>query len=93
MDRETSQFSSVADMLRAYRGGDFLNGRTASFALYGPSCDASDMLPGRVELPEDIRAGDYLEFGDIGDYSLSGRTRSNRCYSDRIIQISPIEKS
>ncbi len=79
--------------VRAYRGGDLLNGRTASFALYGPTCDASDMLPGRVELPGDIRAGDHLEFDDVGAYSLSGRTRFNGYYSDRIIQISPRKTS
>jgi ornithine decarboxylase len=60
----------------------------ASYRLYGPTCDASDVLPGEVELPEDVRVGDYLEFGQIGAYSLSGRTRFNGHYSERIAHIS-----
>lgn len=61
---------------------------TATFALYGPTCDASDVLPGTIELPEGVRSGDYLEFGQIGAYSLSGRTRFNGHYSERIVRIS-----
>jgi ornithine decarboxylase len=55
--------------------------------LYGPTCDASDVLPGEVELPADVGSGDYLEFGQIGAYSLSGRTRFNGLFSDRIVHI------
>jgi ornithine decarboxylase len=73
--------------VRAYRRGKLLTGPEASFTLYGPTCDASDVLPGEVLLPRDIRAGDHLEFGHIGAYSLAGRTRFNGHYSDRIIEI------
>jgi ornithine decarboxylase len=45
------------------------------------------VLPGEVELPEDIAPGDYLEFGNIGAYSLSGRTNFNGHYSDDIVTI------
>jgi ornithine decarboxylase len=72
---------------RAYRGGEPLNDALTPFRLYGPTCDASDVLPGEVELPANIRAGDHLEFGQIGAYSLSGRTRFNGLYSERIVQI------
>jgi ornithine decarboxylase len=72
---------------RAYRGGQPLKGALAPFRLYGPTCDASDVLPGEVELPASIRAGDHLEFGQIGAYSLSGRTRFNGLYSERIVHI------
>jgi ornithine decarboxylase len=74
--------------VRAYRKGERLEGATASFTLFGPTCDSSDELPGGVELPEDIRPGDHLEFGSIGAYSLSGRTDFNGHYSDRIVEIS-----
>jgi ornithine decarboxylase len=78
---------------RAYRGGELLKGALAPFRLYGPTCDASDVLPGEVELPTGIRAGDHLEFGQIGAYSLSGRTRFNGLYSERIVHItSPDEQ-
>jgi ornithine decarboxylase len=73
--------------VRALRDARRLEGPAASFRLYGPTCDASDVLPGEVELPADVRAGDYLEFGQIGAYSLSGRTRFNGHYSERIVRI------
>jgi len=79
--------------VRAYRAGKPLQSSRGSFTLYGPTCDAVDVLPGEVELPADIRAGDHLEFGQIGAYSLSGRTRFNGLYSDRIVHItSPAER-
>ena len=77
---------------RAYRAGELLSGAQQPFRLYGPTCDASDVLPGEVDLPADIQAGDHVEFGQIGAYSLSGRTRFNGLYSDRIVRItSPAE--
>jgi ornithine decarboxylase len=46
----------------------------AEFALYGPTCDSSDYLPGPFVLPEDVREGDYIEIGQIGAY---GRVLAN----------------
>ncbi|MDX1499729.1 MAG: hypothetical protein R3176_07525 [Woeseiaceae bacterium] len=72
---------------RAYRGDQPLDGERAAFRLYGPTCDSGDMLPGDVELPANIRAGDWIEFGSIGAYSLHGRTDFNGFYSDTIVTI------
>lgn len=78
--------------VRAFRDGKPLDGETMDFLVNGPTCDSTDMLPGLVPLPVDIRAGDYLEFGNIGAYSIGGRTDYNGFYSDRIVQItSPAE--
>jgi ornithine decarboxylase len=74
--------------VRAYRDGEVLTGPEASFELYGPTCDGSDVLPGAVTLPDCIRPGDHLEFGRTGAYSVSGRTRFNGHFSDRIVEIS-----
>jgi ornithine decarboxylase len=49
--------------------------REAEFALYGPTCDSSDYLPGPFVLPECVREGDYIEIGQIGAY---GRVLANR---------------
>ena len=76
---------------RVWRGSEPLLGPTECFRLYGPTCDASDVLPGEVDLPAAVRTGDYLEFGRIGAYSLSGRTRFNGLYSDRIVQLTDPE--
>jgi ornithine decarboxylase len=63
------------------------------FQVNGPTCDSTDTLPGLVPLPVDIRPGDYLEFGNIGAYSIGGRTDYNGFYSDRIVTItSPTER-
>lgn len=72
---------------RAYRDGRLLEGRHRSFQLLGPTCDGTDVMPGEVELPADIAPGDYLEFGKLGAYSLSGRTAFNGHYSDDIVTI------
>ena len=64
--------------VRVYRDGELLLGESAGFRLFGPTCDSFDELPGDVTLPADIQAGDYLEFGGIGAYSLAGRTPLQR---------------
>ena len=73
--------------VRTYRDALPHEGETMDFQLSGPTCDSTDTLPGLVPLPVDIRAGDYLEFGNIGAYSISGRTDFNGYYSDRIVTI------
>ncbi len=76
--------------VRAFRDGAELSGNSSSFRLYGPTCDSTDVLPGEVPLPTDIRPGDYLEFSNIGAYSLAGRTDFNGHYSDQIVMLSPL---
>lgn len=78
--------------VRVYRNGKPHEGETIEFQINGPTCDSMDTLPGLVQLPVDTRPGDYLEFGNIGAYSLTGRTDYNGFYSDRIVTItSPSE--
>ena len=73
--------------VRAYREGAPHRGETMPFIVNGPTCDSKDTLPGMVELPQDIRIGDHLEFGNIGAYSLSGRTDFNGYFSDHVVTI------
>jgi ornithine decarboxylase len=73
--------------VKAYRNGREMQGEQRKFRLYGPTCDSTDVLPGDVELPADIRPGDYLEFGNIGAYSLAGRTSFNGHFSSDIVTI------
>lgn len=73
--------------VRGYRNGEPYEGENMEFTLHGPTCDSTDTLPGVVPLPRDIQAGDHLEFGNIGAYSISGRTDYNGHYSDRIVAI------
>ena len=76
---------------RALRGSEPLVGNLHSFRLFGPTCDSSDRMPGRVELPANIDIGDYIEFGSMGAYSLSGMTRFNGFYSDDVVTINSCE--
>jgi len=76
---------------RVYRGDRPLQGALLAFRLYGPTCDSGDVLPGTVELPENIQVGDQIEFGSIGAYSLSGRTDFNGFYSDTVVRIESVK--
>ncbi|MET0842030.1 MAG: type III PLP-dependent enzyme, partial [Methyloceanibacter sp.] len=49
----------------------------AEFALYGPTCDSSDFLPGPFVLPDSVREGDYIEIGQIGAYGRVFASRFN----------------
>ncbi|NKB38600.1 MAG: hypothetical protein GKR93_15810 [Gammaproteobacteria bacterium] len=70
---------------RVFRQGQILTGKTQTFSVFGPTCDSSDELPVAIELPGDIDVGDHIEFGNIGAYSLSGRTDFNGFYSDNVV--------
>ena len=47
------------------------------FALWGPTCDDMDHMKGPFTLPADVRAGDYLEIGQLGAYGQAMRTGFN----------------
>ncbi len=47
------------------------------FRAFGPSCDSADTLTHPLHLPEDIREGDWLEFGQLGAYSTAFQSRFN----------------
>ena len=72
---------------RVFRDARPFNGKTRPFELLGPTCDSDDKLRGLVELPADIDVGDYIEFGSIGAYSLSGRSDFNGFFSDTVVTI------
>ena len=72
---------------RTYHDAKPFNGATQAFQLFGPTCDSDDKLRGLVDLPVDIAIGDYIEFGAIGAYSLSGRTDFNGFFSDAVVNI------
>lgn len=47
------------------------------FGFYGPTCDSLDIMKGPFLLPENIKAGDYIEIHNLGAYSKSLRTTFN----------------
>jgi ornithine decarboxylase len=51
--------------------------KTVGFSFYGPTCDDLDHMAGPIELPADVKAGDYVEIGMLGAYGCAMRTRFN----------------
>jgi ornithine decarboxylase len=49
----------------------------APFALYGPTCDSIDYMPGPFYLPESIGEGDHIEIGNLGAYGRVMATQFN----------------
>lgn len=49
----------------------------ADFSFYGPTCDDMDHMQGPFELPADVKAGDYIEVGQLGAYGQAMRTGFN----------------
>jgi ornithine decarboxylase len=62
-------------------------GRLAPFKAFGPTCDALDVLHYLIDLPEDIAAGDWIEFQRLGAYSCALRTQFNGFYPDTFVEI------
>jgi ornithine decarboxylase len=63
---------------RLVRDGQFSSSELQQpFALYGPTCDSIDYMPGPFMLPPDVRAGDYVEIGQLGAYGDTLRTAFN----------------
>ena len=52
-------------------------GHTQAFALYGPTCDDADFLPGPFDLPVDTNTGDLIEVGQLGAYGRCMATGFN----------------
>lgn len=49
----------------------------AEFSFYGPTCDDMDHMAGPFMLPDDMKAGDYIEIGMLGAYGCAMRTEFN----------------
>ncbi len=60
-----------------WRGGRRLVGDARSWRVFGPTCDPIDRVPGELQLPGNIRPGDYLEFGLLGAYGSATATEFN----------------
>ena len=59
----------------------------AGFSFYGPTCDSADRMNGPFFLPDDIRAGDWIELGQLGAYGGCLRTAFNGFDQARLIEV------
>jgi len=72
---------------RAFRGTTPVTGEDQNYEVFGPTCDSMDRLPAPLPLPCDLAAGDWIEFGTMGAYSLSNRTHFNGVFPDNFVEI------
>lgn len=61
--------------------------KEAAFRIMGATCDSVDILSRPFWLPETVAAGDWIEVGHIGAYSLSLRTDFNGLYPDTFVEV------
>lgn len=66
------------------------NSETAmtAFSFYGPTCDDLDHMTGPFLLPDDVKAGDYIEIGMLGAYGCAMRTKFNGFGAESIAVVS-----
>jgi ornithine decarboxylase len=77
---------------RVYRQGRLLETReTIEFTLFGPTCDSLDVLPRPFPLPANIQRGDWIEFGNMGAYSLTNRTGFNGFYPNTFARLDSVD--
>jgi len=58
-------------------GVDQEDATITGFSFYGPTCDDMDFMAGPFNLPDSIKAGDYIEIGMVGAYGSAMRTKFN----------------
>ncbi len=52
-------------------------GATTAYSFYGPTCDDMDFMAGPFLIPNDIKAGDFIEIGMLGAYGSATRSKFN----------------
>jgi ornithine decarboxylase len=57
------------------------------FNLYGPTCDSTDIMKHVLELPEDVREGDWIEIGLSGAYTHCMSTHFNGFSSQHVVTV------
>ncbi|MBL6932568.1 MAG: type III PLP-dependent enzyme [Rhodospirillales bacterium] len=57
------------------------------FAIFGPTCDSTDRIPGEIMLPSCIREGDWIEIGQAGAYSNAMTSRFNGFIAETFVNI------
>lgn len=57
------------------------------FTVFGPTCDSLDVIDDPIELPDDVREGDWLEFGQTGAYSNAMRSQFNGFYPQTFVTV------
>ena len=75
---------------RAIRAGKIHHGPVKSWKVFGPTCDPLDVLPHALDLPADLRDGDFIEFGMMGAYGISTLTNFNGYGGHRVLPVAEV---
>lgn len=71
----------VLDVARAFKvftpSGQHQNETNTPTQVFGPTCDSLDVLPGKLNLPENITDDDYVVFENMGAYVKGVTTNFN----------------
>lgn len=73
--------------VRAFRLEGGLSDEMTGYTIFGPTCDSTDVLPFKVDLPADLDEGDWIEFGQMGAYSNSMSTKFNGFYPEAYVSV------
>ncbi|MDX5366373.1 MAG: type III PLP-dependent enzyme [Alphaproteobacteria bacterium] len=73
--------------VRAVSRSGTIEGAAQPFRIFGPTCDSLDVLKLPFHLPETIEEGDWIEFGQMGAYSIGMQTGFNGFITDTIVCI------
>lgn len=73
--------------VRAHRLEGSFSSSNSEYTIFGPTCDSTDVIPYRINLPADISEGDWIEFGQMGAYSNSMATRFNGFYPETYVTV------
>lgn len=72
---------------RLLRLGGAPQGDTRAFIVNGPTCDSLDVLPSTLDLPADVREGDWIEIDRVGAYSYALASRFNGFYPETLVTV------
>jgi ornithine decarboxylase len=87
---EYMQVPDLKPPFRVIRDGAEVEGAAKSFKVFGPTCDPLDVLPHRLDLAEDLREGDFVEFGTLGAYGVATSTRFNGYGEHQIVTVDKV---
>jgi ornithine decarboxylase len=87
---EYMQVPELKPPMRVIRDGKEVETLSKSWKVFGPTCDPLDVLPHRLDINEDLREGDYIEFGTLGAYGISTLTKFNGYGGHEIVNVETV---
>ncbi len=87
---EYMQAPELKPPMRVIRDGKEVETLSKSWKVFGPTCDPLDVLPHRLDINEDLREGDYIEFGTLGAYGISTLTKFNGYGEHQIVAVEEV---